>query len=396
MLDELGLDEAQMGQAVSAFFWVYALAQVPAGRLADRWGSRNALALYMIVWSSAMVGLALAGSLASLIAMRVALGLGQAGAYPSAAACLKRWMPLTARGVASGSVSMGGRGGGLLAHLVTPQLMLLAGAALGLATGQWRAVFCLYAAMGVVWAVLFWRWFRNTPREHPQCNAAEIALIEANAPSVAASAVNHSTRPQWRALLTSRNLWLLCTINFVENVGWIFLVTWLPTYLKNMHEQSLVEAGSLTSLTGLAGMAGCLCGGLATDRLVRSFGLVWGRRLPAAGAMSIAAVCYVGCLVIEDVALLIAVMAAIYFLHDMALASIWSTYQDIGGAHVATVLGFTNMCGNLGAAMFAWIIGYLAREERWETVFIVSAASFTVTAVCWMFVDPRVTVDGGA
>jgi MFS transporter, ACS family, glucarate transporter len=207
-----------------------------------------------------------------------------------------------------------------------------------------------------------------------------------------ATLVAKSERPQWRRLLTSPNLWLLCTINFAENIGWIFLVAWLPTYLTSMHEASLVRAGWLTSLTGLAGMAGCLCGGLVTDRLLRRAGRVWGRRLPAMVAMGTGAMLYLACTVIEEVPLLIAIMAAIYFLHDMALGPLWSTYQDIGGAHVATVLGFTNMCGNLGAAISAQAIGDFARHHQWHTVFVISAASFAVSTACWLFVDPRVTI----
>jgi ACS family glucarate transporter-like MFS transporter len=393
MTAELHLNSAQIGKSIGVFFWVYALAQVPAGRLADRWGGRRTLTLYVTVWSLAMIGLALATSYERLMWMRGLMGLGQAGAYATAAGYLKRWMPLESRGVANGSVSMGGRTGGWIAHWLTPQLMLLAGTVLAIDVGQWRWVFGLYGVLGFVWAIAFWRWFRDTPREHRGCNASEVALIEqgASGKGVVASEAK-AERPQWRRLLASRNLWLLCTINFAENIGWIFLLAWLPTYLTDVHETSLVKAGWLTSLTGLAGMAGCLCGGAVTDRLLRRVGRVWARRLPAMAAMGFSAILYLACTVIEEVSLLIAMMAAIYFLHDMALGPLWSTYQDIGGVHVATVLGFTNMCGNLGAAISAERIGHFAHEHQWNTVFVISAACFGMSTVCWLFVDPRVTI----
>src|SRR5262249_46536156 len=73
----------------------------------------------------------------------------------------------------------------------------------------------------------------------------------------------------WRALLTSYNVWLLCVINFCVNVGWIFLVTWLPKHLGDTYQLSLTEAGFFTAATGLAGMAGRMIGGL-DDRPLRA------------------------------------------------------------------------------------------------------------------------------
>jgi ACS family glucarate transporter-like MFS transporter len=388
MLDELHLDEEQMGRAVSAFFWVYALAQVPAGWLADRWGGRRMLTLSMIVWSTAMIGVGLAGSLAVLVGMRALLGIGQAGAYSTSAGYLKNWMPIERRGFANGSVSMGGRAGGLLAHLVTPHLMALAGV-WGYVTGQWRVVFIVYATLGFVWAVGFWRWFRNTPAEHAGCNAAERALIaEGAATATSPTRVNVS----WRWLVRSRNLWCMCLINFAVNVGWIFLVTWLPTYLTKVHGMSEKMSGMLTAIGGLAGMAGCVFGGLATDFLLPRIGLRWARRLPGILAASVALSAYLAASTIDGVYVLVGMFAIVYFFADVGLGTTWAVYQDIGGGQVATVLAITNMCGNLGAAACSQAIGSLAKHGQWDAVFMVSAASLGVALVSWFFVDPTVSI----
>ena len=81
-------------------------------------------------------------------------------------------------------------------------------------------------------------------------------------------------------------------------------------------------------------------------------------------------------------------MASIYFLTDLGLGALWATYQDFGGKYVSSVLGFANMCGNLGAALFAVVIGYLADADLWPIVFMISSGSFLVVAFCWFFVDP--------
>ncbi len=167
----------QVADSVAAFFWCYALLQIPAGWLGDRWGGRRALTLYMVAWSLAMAGLGFVGGLVSLVVMRGLLGIGQAGAYATTASFLRRWMPFDSRGFANSAVSLGGRAGGVLAPALT-SLLMAAVAMTGVAVAQWRPVFVGYGAIGLAWAWIFWCWFRDSPREHPSANAAEVALIE--------------------------------------------------------------------------------------------------------------------------------------------------------------------------------------------------------------------------
>ena len=186
IIADLSIDKLQMGTAISAFFFAYALGQVPAGWLADRMGPRLALSLFVAAWSLSIVGVALSRNLSELVAARLFLGLSQAGAYPAAAGLIKKWIPYTRRGSASGAVTMGGRGGYLLANVLTPKLMpQFARLELLGTTALWRPVLVLYGALGLVWVGVFAAWFRNSPREHRAVNAAELALIE---PTQAASA----------------------------------------------------------------------------------------------------------------------------------------------------------------------------------------------------------------
>jgi len=122
--EDLGLTESQMSWFISSFFWTYALCQVPAGWLGDRWGIRGVLALYILAWSLFTGGMGLAQGAWLLLAMRMGCGIAQAGAFPASGSLLRRWVPFGSRGVASAIVALGGRLGAVIAPLLTTALMI--------------------------------------------------------------------------------------------------------------------------------------------------------------------------------------------------------------------------------------------------------------------------------
>ncbi len=391
ILNELKLDKEQFGRTSFAFFFAYALMQVPAGWLSDRFGARGTLTLYVVGWSIATVALGFVNGLAAIVIVRLVLGVTQAGAYPAAASLLKRWIPPTGRGRANTIVAMGGRAGSLISFSLTPTLMLFIGQRLNWETGRWRLVFMLYGLLGFFWAALFWWLYRDRPRLHPWCNAAETELIGEHSPRQPASGSRLPLLP----LLFSPEVWLICGCNCAVNLGWIFLATWLPQYLVEKHGEyltaqigdKLVVAGVMTALTGLTGICGGLIGGATTDRLVAAYGLAWGRRLPGMCAGVIVCGLYLVASQVRDVWLFVGLMLLIGFTIEFGLGASWAVYQDIAGQNVASVLGIGNMCGNLAAAVFAWLIGHLAKDGNWQTVFYISATAMACNSLFWFFFD---------
>jgi sugar phosphate permease len=121
---DLGLSTFQIGFFFSAFFLTYALFQVPSGWMTDRYGSRVMLVVYVLAWSLFTAAMGLAYGFVMLIVMRAAYGLGQAGAYPTSASVISKWVPFTNRGTASSIVAFGGRIGGAIAPLLTAVLIV--------------------------------------------------------------------------------------------------------------------------------------------------------------------------------------------------------------------------------------------------------------------------------
>jgi ACS family glucarate transporter-like MFS transporter len=122
--EDVGISSADADFCLSCFFAAYALAQVPSGWLSDRWGSRIVLALYIFLWSLFTILIGWSASWIMLVAMQLGLGLSQAGAYPTSASMLSRWMPISTRGTASSFVAFGGRAGGAIAPILTAWLIV--------------------------------------------------------------------------------------------------------------------------------------------------------------------------------------------------------------------------------------------------------------------------------
>ncbi|MCO6455450.1 MAG: MFS transporter [Pirellulaceae bacterium] len=122
--EDLGLTNTQVGWMLSAFFWTYALGQVPAGWLTDRFGSRIMLTLYVLMWSLFTGWTGAVSVFAALLALRLGFGFAQAGAYPTASSIVSKWVPITSRGTASGIIACGGRVGGFLALFASGQLIV--------------------------------------------------------------------------------------------------------------------------------------------------------------------------------------------------------------------------------------------------------------------------------
>lgn len=400
--EDFELDEVAFGYVISAFFFSYAILQVPVGWLSDVLGARITLTAMVAIWSIAFIAIGFVEGFAGLILLRVLFGVMQAGAYPTAAACIKRWVPLQSRGKASAAVSMGGRCGGLIALGLTPLFVSWVQASRGgLEAGSWRPVFIGYGLLGLIWAIFFYFIFRNSPRQHHWCNTAEIELIEGTTDKTPAATNTPSNRSEPAMRYSAAgllNLVLLAAINLFVNIAWIFLATWIAVFLTNkLPETTEISgnsfsaktlAGYLSAIPAIGGLIGSLLGGYMTDYFFKHNGRIWGRRIPGIAACVLASSLYLLCSQTSNLVLLIPAFFAISLTIDLGLGSTWTTVQDIGGKNVGLVLGICNMCGNLGATLFGFLIGRFAKADDWRSVFLISVAALVLTLLCWLGVDP--------
>ena len=161
----LGLVGAEHDDAVgwifSAFTIAYALFEMPTGWLGDRYGPRKTLVRVVLWWSFFTAATGWAWSLGSLIAVRFLFGMGEAGCFPNLTRAFSTWLRPEERVRGQSILWLGARWGGAF----TP--LLVAGV---LAVVSWRVSFSIFAWLGVVWAVVFYRRFRDEPGDHPSVN----------------------------------------------------------------------------------------------------------------------------------------------------------------------------------------------------------------------------------
>ncbi len=372
---DLGLSKVQMGWAFAAFNWAYAIFEVPGGWLGDRIGPRRVLTRVVLWWSFFTAATGWVWSAGSLVVTRALFGAGEAGCFPNLTRIFTTWLPVRARERAQGLLWFAARWSGAFTPLLVAYVLEFM---------TWRHAFVLFSLPGVVWAIAFYRWYRDDPRPHPGINAAELALLPPAEDTAVGAAV------PWRRLLRSRSVWLLSLQYACLSYGWYFYVTWLPTYLKEARGTSVKFGALLASLPLLLGGIGCLVGARLIPRVARATGSVMlARRIVAIVGFVGASASIFAFIQVADPVRAMFLLGLAGFFNDFVMPAAWAGCMDIGGRHSGTVSGSMNMVGNIGGALSPLIIGYILTWSpgNWELTFHVSSAIYLLGAVCWLFID---------
>jgi sugar phosphate permease len=361
------LDTFWFGTVLAAFGLGYALMQIPSGWLADRWGSRVALALYASLWSTLTGATALAQGYGSLLALWCLMGAAQAGIFPASIRAIRNFFGVEQRGMANGFLASSMAIGGALAPAVTG---LLIGAM------SWRLILLAYALPGIAWAVLWYSSVRE-PRGAASNNAANVN------PEPAAHVFDR--------IVTSPSMWLLCAQQFLRAAAMIFFATWFPTFLQESRHVSVAESGYLTAFAGGGAILGSLLGGVVSDRVLVLTGShrLSRQGLAVCGMVACATLIFTAHFVAHTT-LAVGVISAGTFCGTFGGVSGYTVAVDFGGRRSATVFSVMNMCGNFGAMLFPLAIGWLVRRTgNWDLALFIFAGIFAVDAVCWALLNPK-------
>jgi len=345
---EMGIDPAQMGLILSAFFWTYAFMQMPAGWVVDRIGVRISLTVAVVWWSLFTMATGAARTVSHFIAARLMLGLGESATMPSFTKTAFNWFPRSERGLACGIFNSGSVAGNVLSLPLVAWLIAVSG---------WRGAFVITGLIGLVWALAWWFIYRDPERYRSVApKQVDTLLAERVVPPPTAHI-------PWSSLFKYRSIWGLMIGMFCLNFAIYFFLTWFPSYLLEARGFSLVRLGTLGMVPGLMGVAGSWGGGYLSDWLLkRGWSRTAARKTCLVGGMAIASSIGLAA-VVEDTYACLALFALAYASLSVVGANVWTVVSEMAPTpgHVASVGGINNFAGNLAGIVMPIFIGVMLK-----------------------------------
>jgi sugar phosphate permease len=344
---EFHLSPLQMGGVLSAFFFGYALMQLPGGLLADRFGPNRVLTISIVFWSVFTGLTGLAGSLTALLVIRVLFGLSEGPFPPSASKAIALWYPAREIGRANGLQLAAVNIGAAAAPLLVGPLIL---------HWNWRVVFYSLLIPGLIMALLVRVAVKDPASPHPP-DKSEARIVGAKVRLA-------------QVLRQPAVLWCALTLFFANTVSW-GLMNWLPTYLLRARGFSIAGMGLGTALPFLAGAAGYYLGGYLSDKFFpeqRSIPIVCG--LVLGGAMA-----YWAAAAPSGEWTIVALVFAFLFLF-IALAGLFTLPLIIVPQEaVGAAFGIVNTVGQVAAMLSPLLVGAILN---------VTHSNFTVVFYCFV------------
>ena len=377
MQEDLGIDPVGWGWVTAMFTLSYCLFEIPTGALGDRTGPRRVLTRVVLWWSAFT---SLTGAVSNyylLLVTRFCFGAGEAGAFPNASIVAARWFPPSQRASVSGAILMASQIGGAIAPLLVVPIQIRYG---------WRASFFLFGSVGVVWAIAWYAWFRDSPAEKAGVSPEELAETAAAPP-----APLHGF--PWRVALRSDNVLAMLGTAFCYVYVYTFFQTWFHTFL--VRGRGFSEAGlMLSALPYVVAACANLGGGAASDALVRRLGLTWGRRSLGIVGLGSACLFTVAAMLTEHQLLTVVLLSLVYGGITFQQAGVFGVCLDLGQKHAGSMVGLMNTAAQVGGLLSSIAYGYIVqRYDSYDAPFLPMAACLFIGTLLWFRIDAAATLD---
>jgi len=363
---DLNIDSRDLGVLFSAFFFTYAACQILAGWLIDRYNVYHIITAGFALWSAATVMMGFAGSFLALLVWRLALGAGEAVAYPAYSKILAANYVEHQRGLANSLIDAGSRTG--------PAVGVLAGGLIAARYG-WRMIFILIGLAGLLWLI---PWLWQTARLRP--------------PAAITSKAHALNEPGLLDILKLRQAWGTFIGLFCLNYSWYFILSWLPTYLTTERRYSTRMMAWYGSLPFWAVAATSILAGWTSDRLIRRGATPTRVRLACLGGGLSLNTLMIPAYLIDDQVLSMALMTVACLSLGVASSNLWAVSQTLAGPGAAGKwTGLQNAFGNIAGIVSPYLAGWLvARTGSFFMVFVVASAVALSGALSYWFVVRRV------
>lgn len=365
-MDEFGLSQVAMGRIFSSFLLGYALCQIPAGLLSDRWGARRVLAIATWLWVAITALQTLVGwgpfqttismALGSFMLFRFVLGMTASPAYPASAVAVAKWVPSVFQGRANGIIlaSVG------LGSALTPPI--------------------------VTYVMVEWGW--RLALIASSLPALILAIVWLRVPEQPSASINETVESEYTLSVPGRLRspeFVLLTVSYTLQgyVGYIF-VSWFYLYLVQERHFSLLTGAWMGSMPWVLSIISIPLGGLLSDRFASSLGPTWGRRVVPMVGMG-----FSGILISVGAHTENALTAAIALAFATALVlcvegPFWTMMIQIARSRSGAAGGIMNMGSNAGGLLSPVLTPLIAAYIGWENALHIAAGLAIVAAVLWL------------
>lgn len=337
------LNNTEMGLAFSAFSWAYLASVLFGGWGARKYGARVSLLVCVVIVGIGTIFTGLVGGLGSLFVARLLVGLGEGPAFPAATQAMRNWYPAHRFGYIQGITHSASRLGAAIAPPVVAWIIVLS---------DWRTSFVICGVAAIVWAGVWWLYFKEDPREHPNVDARHLEGLSISLPD------RKARIPLW--ILTKR-MFPVTIVMFTYGWSYWVFVSWLPLYFANQHHTNLKNSALLTSIPFVAGLIGNTVGGMGSDWILKRTGR---HRLARCSVVALsligAAVFLIPCLFIDDLNTVVGLLAASMFFLELTIAPMYAVPMDISkeyaGLGSAYIIMGVAIAGIISPVVFGWLI----------------------------------------
>ena len=355
IMRDFHISPGSMGVLLSAFFWTYALFQIPAGLIVDKLGIRMVYAAGFLIWSLASAGIALSSGPGDVLWMRLVLGMAESIGPLASIAFIRQNFKGPEQGLPV-SIYISGQN-------IGPACGVLLGSHI-LAGLGWRSLFAITGLGALAWVPA---WAALAPPKSQQVTTSNISP--------------HVSPRRWRSVLVSPAFFAMSACIFFLSYYWYFLLTWMPAYLISARGYTTIGMGTILSTPLFCMAAVNVLAGFLADKLVTRRGSVFGVRLTfaALGALGSAAILFLNVLPGRNPVLPILVISMCSF--GIASSNFWAIAQYASPSTlVGRVIGYLNTLSQIGGVVAPLITGWSLGPHRDFRIAILVAGVCSIVA----------------
>ncbi len=374
--DEFRWTQTQFGDVVTWFQAAYALSYLFFGRFVDRVGARWGYAVAFTIWNLAHIAHGFARGLTQFIAVRVALGVGEAGVFPSGIKAVTEWFPKRERALATGLFNAGSNIGAIVTPLIVPAITLAYG---------WQMAFIATGVASFVWLAA-WLLIYRRPRETTALSQKELAYIEHDAVDAGAT-----QRVPWLPLLTKRQTWAYALGKFLIDPIWWFFLFWLPSFFVDNYHLDLKTFGPPLVAVYVMSDLGSIWGGWFSSNLMKrgksaGYARKFTMLICAVAVMPIMLAMYV-----HNLWGAVAIVGLATAAHQGFSANLYTLPSDMfPKSAVGSVIGIGGTIGGIGGILMAQYAGrVLDQLGTYTPIFVVAGSVYLIAVLAIHLLAPK-------